>query len=132
MANIVFDTSVLLASAFDEPKAGEVVKHIKSVADGEDFGLISTVTIAEIFDYACRRGRRDIASEFLESLKVSGIFVTEVTEEIAKLAGPLKAKFPQLSTADAIIATTAYINKAKLYTFDKGFYGIGGVDIIGI
>ena len=90
------------------------------------------VVIIGIFDYACRRGRRDIASEFLESLKVSGIFVTEVTEEIAKLAGPLKAKFPQLSTADAIIATTAYINKAKLYTFDKGFYGIGGVDIIGI
>lgn len=68
----------------------------------------------------------------LDYLKRSCFVVLDVNEEIAKLSGPLKAKFPRLSTADAIIISTAYANDAKLYTFDKGFYGIGGVDIIGI
>jgi predicted nucleic acid-binding protein len=132
MAQIVFDTSVLLASAFDEPKAGEVEKRMESIAGGTDLGLISAVTVAEFFEKASRAGRRELAIKFFETLKESGFFIADITEDIAKLAGPLKARFPQLSTADALIATTAYVNKAKLFTYDKGFWGVGGIDLIGI
>jgi len=132
MARIVFDTSVLLAIALDEQKAGDVEDELEAVSRGENLGLISAAAVVEIFEKITRVGGREVAVRFLEKLKSSGLFVVDVTEEIAKLAGPLKARFPQLSTADAIIISTAYANKAKLYTFDKGFFGIGGVDLIGI
>jgi predicted nucleic acid-binding protein len=132
MARIVFDTSVLFAYMFKEPSFEEVKVRINRIAEGEDAGLISAVTVAELFERITRTGGKDIALKTLERIKMSGFVVMDVTEEIAKLAGPLKAKFPHLSTADAIIMSTAYANDAKLFTFDKGFYGIGGVDVIGI
>lgn len=132
MARIVFDTSVLLAHAFDEPTADEVEGELNKIADREDIGLVSAVAVAELFEKITRVSSEALAIRFLEQIKMSGLVVMDVTEEIAKLSGPLKAKFPQLSTADAIIMSTAYANKAKLYTFDKGFWGIGEVEIMGV
>lgn len=132
MACIVFDTSVLVSLTNGEPSAGEVGEWVNKVTTGEVLGLISAATITELMEKWCRVRSRSDALTLFESLKESGLVVVDVTEEIAKLAGPLKAKFPQLSTADAIIMSTAYVNKAKLYTFDKGFYGIGGVDVMGV
>ena len=132
MARIVFDTSVLVSLTNGEPSATEVAEWLNKVADGEVGGLVSAATIAELMEKWCRSRSRSDALNILESLKESGIVVMDVTEEIAKLAGPLKTKFPQLSTADAIIMSTAYVNNAKLYTFDKGFYGISGVEVMGL
>jgi predicted nucleic acid-binding protein len=132
MARIVFDTSVLISYTNNEPSADEVDRWLNKVAEGEVGGLISAAAVAELMERWSRARSREEALKLLESFKETGLVVMEVTEEIAKLAGPLKAKFSQLSTADAMIVSTAYVNKAKLYTFDKGFCGIGGVDIIGI
>jgi len=132
MARIVFDTCVLVSYINADAKAESVGEVLNEVADGKVTGLISTAAVCEFLEKVTRVHNREIAIEALNDLKELGLVVMEVTEEIAKLAGPLKAKFSQLSTADAIIASTAYVNDAKLYTFDKGFHGIGGVDIIGI
>jgi predicted nucleic acid-binding protein len=132
MARIVFDTSVLVAATNKERRYLEVKENVEKVRNGGDIGLISAVTICELFAKFTKGDDRTIAMKALDYLKRSCFVVLDVNEEIAKLSGPLKARFPQLSTADAIIISTAYANDAKLYTFDKGFYGIGGVDIIGI
>lgn len=132
MARIVFDTSVLVTATNKERRYLEVKKGVEKVRNGEDIGLISSVTICELFAKFTKGDDRTIAVKALDYLKRSCFVVLDVNEDIAKLAGSLKAKSPQLSTADSIIMSTAYANGAKLYTFDKGFYGIGGVDIIGI
>ena len=132
MVRIVFDTSALLAHSNDESNADDVEKQLKKLIDCENTGIISAVTVSEFTEKVTRNSDRKTALNALNLLEESGIVVMEVTEEIARLSGPLKAQYPRLSTADAIIIATAYINKAKLFTFDKGFLGIGGVDIMGL
>lgn len=132
MTRIVFDTSVILSYTLREPRSGGVKEWLRRVAKGEAIGLVSTVTVCEIFEKLARVNNKEAAIILLDRLKRSGIVVMEVTEEIARLAGPLKVQFPQLSTADAIIFSTAVVNKAVLYTFDRAFQQIGGVDVIGI
>ena len=132
MVRVVFDTSAILSGALKQKGFEEVKKWLNKVAEGEATGLISAATVCEIFTKLTSVGEKDDAIILLDRLKKSGLVVMDVTEDMARLAGPLKAQFPQLSTADALIATTAYVHKATLFTFDKGFYGIGGVDVIGI
>lgn len=132
MVRIVLDTSVILSYAFREPGFEQVKDWLNKVAEGEATGLLSTITVCELFEKLARINKKEEALLLLDRLKRSGIVVMEVTEEIARLSGPLKAKFPVLSTADAIILSTAFVNKATLYTFDRGFWGIGGVDVMGV
>jgi len=132
MVLIVFDTSVLIAYGLREPGFEEVKKWLNAVADGEAAGLISAVTVCELLEKFTRINGTEVAIKALDLLKRSGVVVMEVTERIARLAGPLKARYPQLSTADAIIMATAHVNKAALYTLDKGFWGVGGVELMGI
>ncbi len=132
MVLIVFDTSVLISYGLCEPGYEEVKKWLSAVADGQAAGLISSVTVCELLEKFTRVNGAEVAIKALDHLKRSGIAVVGVTEEIVRLAGPLKARNPQLSTADAIIMATARAKKATLYTLDKGFWGIGGVDVMGI
>ena len=132
MVRLVFDTSVLLAHSNDEARADEVEKWLERLRDGDVTGLISAATVAEFIEHITRAHDKKTAINSLEYLKQTGLVVMEVTEEIARLAGPAKVMHPALSTADALIVTTAHVQDATLFTFDKGFWGVGGVDVIGI
>jgi predicted nucleic acid-binding protein len=132
MVRLVLDTSVLLEYARDQPGAEDVEKWLKKGANGEATLLVSAMTVCEIMEKLTRVDKTETALNFLDCLKESAVVVMDVTEEIARLAGPVKARNPKLSTADALIMTTAYVHKAKLYTFDKGFWGMGGVDLMGL
>jgi predicted nucleic acid-binding protein len=132
MARLVFDTSVLVTATNKESRYLEVKDWLRKVAEGDVTGLISAVTVSEVTEKITRVDGRKNALNAIDYLKEAGLVVMEVTEEIARLSGPLKAQFPQLSTADAIIISTAFVNKATLYTLDKGFWGIGGADVMGL
>lgn len=86
---------------------------------------ISAANLSEVYDRLIRIGERtaDEVASSIDLLKVGGLQVVEIDEEIARAAGELRAKYyskksASVSTADCVAAATARSIKASLATSD--------------
>jgi predicted nucleic acid-binding protein len=120
---IAIDTNVLIYFLEGmEPQASKVEEILSSITKGQDEGLISTVSIAEIltgFYLANNTSKAAIAKKLLKDLTINGFSIIPVTFEIADLATELRAKRGG-KLPDALIVATAINQKANLiYSQDK-------------
>jgi len=122
---IALDTNILIYFLEGiQPQANIVEKLLESFMKGENEGIISTISVAEVltgFYVARDTKRRDKVRKLLNDLTINSFKIVPVTFEIADLAASLRAKRGG-KLPDALIAATAIYQKAKLvYSQDKDF-----------
>jgi predicted nucleic acid-binding protein len=120
---IAFDTNILIDFLEGkEPQAGKMETILSSIMKGQDEGVISTVSVAEIltgFYIAGDTSKAQIAKKLLNDLTINGFSIVPVTFEVADLAAQLRAKRGG-KLPDALIIATAINQKANLiYSQDK-------------
>jgi len=90
-------------------------------------GILPTIVLTETARYVCeKRGAEEAAIRHLALIR-SGLKVADLTGEIARDAGLLKCKHPNVPTGDCIVASVARANKAKILSDDKHFDEIKGI-----
>lgn len=124
---VVIDTNIII----DHIRFPRIEKSpFEIIIENSDIdSLVSTTTIQELFiGQSSLREDQDIKiRKILKAVKI-----VDISSEIAELAGKLMRDVkPQIQFADAQIAATAILNKAKLLTLNyKDFKGIKGLRII--
>lgn len=120
---IALDTNVLIYF-FEgvEPQASKVEKILGAVMKGQDEGIVSTITIAEVltgFYLAGDAVKAAKAKRLLCDWTLNSFKIVPVTFEIADLAANLRAKRGG-RLPDALIAATAINQSASfVYSQDK-------------
>lgn len=110
----------------DEEIKSKATKHLTDLIKKRK-GILPTIAITEIVRYVCnKRGAEEGTIRYL-SLVRSGLFVSELTGEIAREAGLLKCLHPSIPTGDCIVACTAREKKAKVLSDDEHFDEIKGI-----
>ena len=95
-------------------------------------GILPTVVLTETVRYVCeKRGTEEAEIRYLALMR-SGLKVAGLTGELARDAGLLKCKHPNVPTGDCIVASVARASKAKILSDDKHFDEIKGVTRIWI
>jgi predicted nucleic acid-binding protein len=120
---IALDTNVLIYF-FEgiEPQASKVEQILDAIMKGQDEGVVSTITIAEVltgFYLAGNPGKAAKAKSLLGDWVLNGFKIVPVTFEIADLAASLRAKRGG-RLPDALIIATAITQSTNLmYSQDK-------------
>jgi len=120
---LALDTNVLIYF-FEgiEPEAGKVEKILTSIMKGQDEGVVSTVTIAEVLTgfYVAGDNKKALkAKKLLNDLTLNSFKIVPVSFEIADLAANLRAKRGG-RLPDALIVATAINQEASVvYSQDK-------------
>ncbi|MXX36117.1 MAG: type II toxin-antitoxin system VapC family toxin [Gemmatimonadetes bacterium] len=117
----VVDSSVWLEYFADGPNAGEFADVI---ADVEEL-VVPAVTLFEVFKRI--RAQRDLASALYAVAQMRRGRVVDLDADLAVAAAELSAE-TGLPMADSIILATARAEEATLWTLDKGFQGMEGVE----
>ena len=124
---VVIDTSIIIDHLRLPRKEKSPFEMI--VENGNLESLISTATIQELFI-----GQSSLREDQETKIRriINLIHNLNVSPEIAELAGQImRDTKPQVQFADAAIAATAILNKAKLLTLNKkDFKGIQGLKLI--
>ena len=111
---VALDTNLLVYFLENiEPYASKVEALLNSFMKGENHGVISAITVAEVltgFYVAGDEKRAAKAKSLLQDLALNGFEIVPVTFEVADSAARLRAKKGG-RLPDALIAATA-INKA--------------------
>ena len=120
---IALDTNPLIYLIEDiEPYASKVIRLLTSFMKGENQGIISTISLAEILTGFYLKEDEDGAAKtktLLEDLTIDSFEIIPVTAEIADLAARLRAKRGG-RLPDAIVVATAISQKAELiYSQDE-------------
>lgn len=115
----VFDTSSILAFLEGEKGAEAVGSLIREVESGKAEGIISPLVTTEVHYFYARRDSVEKANEILFQLKFSGLRTLPIDEDIAVRASSYKLK--GLPIADAYVAATAKMLRAKLVADDRHF-----------
>jgi predicted nucleic acid-binding protein len=122
---IALDTNILIYF-FEgiEPQAGKVEKILGTIMKGQNKGILSTITIAEVltgFYLTGDSAKAAKAKRLLSDWALNGFKIVPVTFEIADLAANLRAKRGG-KIPDALIVATAINQSANLvYSQDKDF-----------
>ena len=107
---IALDTNVLIYFIEGiEPQASKVEKILDTIMKGQDEGIVSTITIAEVLTGFYLTGdklKAAKAKKLLSDLALNGFKIVPVTFEIADLAASLRAKRGG-RLPDALIVATA-------------------------
>lgn len=118
----VLDTYPLIKFFKDELGAGEIQKVLEKMERGELEGLISTVTLSEVFYILAMYKSIKFAETAIKYIKLNlkGI---GVSEQIALKGGEYKLKYAKgnMPLADAIIAATAFQEGATLISNEEHF-----------
>jgi len=113
---ICLDTNILIYFLENiEPQAGKVEKILNGFMRGEDDGVISAVTVAEVLTgvYKSEDKTKPVkVKRLLNDLTLSSFKIVPVTFEIADLAADIRAKRGG-SLPDALIVATALNQKAN-------------------
>lgn len=126
-SKVVIDTNIII----DHLRVERLGKSLfeNCVQDLEIVPFISTTTIQELFS-----GKSSLKEDQETKIRkiINSLQIQAVTLEIAELAGQIMRDVkPQVQFADAQIAATAILNKAKLLTLNKkDFRGIKGLKLI--
>ena len=93
---ICLDTNILIYFLEGiEPQASKIEKILTTFMKGENEGVISTVTVAEVltgFYVAGDTAKTDIVKKLLSDLTLNSFKIAPVTFEVADLAADLRAK----------------------------------------
>jgi predicted nucleic acid-binding protein len=108
---VLLDSSVFIALFHPEDKHHQVAKELEK--NGVRF-IASTLSITEVMPRAIKNSIAPLISGALDLLVDEFV---DITSEVAHLAAEFRAH-KGLKTPDAIIAATAQIHKAELWTFD--------------
>ena len=124
---IILDTNIIIDHLRNIPQA---TKQLQEIEDGNYRGLISVITITELMAAPKMSEQR-----FQSIKKLLSLFeIISVDSIIAKAAGNLLAKYRAshgLEPMDALIAATAQVNEAVLFTLNKKhFRFIDGLVVI--
>ena len=125
MLRIALDTNILIyLLEATEPYAGKVENILNSFMKGENHGIISTVSVAEVLTgfYVAKDEKRAAKTKsLLQDLTQNNFTIVDVTFKIADLAASLRAKRGG-RLPDAIIAATAVDQAANfIYSQDEDF-----------
>ncbi len=120
---LALDTNVLIYF-FEgiEPEAGKVEKILTSIMKGQDEGVVSTVTIAEVLTgfYVAGDNKKTLkAKKLLNDLTLNSFNIIPVTFEIADLAANLRAKRGGRLPDALIVATAINQDASVVYSQDK-------------
>jgi len=105
----VLDTRFFIASL--ESKDEQFKKWARLTLDAlektTNHGLVPSIVILELYKIQLERFGKDIAETRLNSVLKSKLHIINLDSAIAIQAAKLRCKYPQLPTADAVIAATA-------------------------
>jgi predicted nucleic acid-binding protein len=106
---VLIDTGIFVNFLNDEPKAEFSGKFLEQIQNKKIEGLISTITIAEIFSlyYKISEKKTIRAKTCIESI-IEGENVIPTFKSIAELAGKIKSSY-SISLGDSIIIATALL-----------------------
>lgn len=123
----VLDTQAVVALIAGEPAAEEVAAILR---ERESISMMSALSIAETADVIIRRlGRRvEVAHERLNWLAAAGVEVMPVDEDVARLAGILRARHwdrdrRPVSMADCVVLATGMLQGEPIATADAALIG---------
>lgn len=124
----VIDSRFLLEYFFSDKEDVRLKtsKHLKHLLE-KRIGILPTIVIAETIRYVCeKRGIEDAKVRYLSLIR-SGLLIADLTSEIAKEAGLLKCRYPNIPIGDCILASIAQARKAKILSDDEHFDEIKGI-----
>jgi predicted nucleic acid-binding protein len=125
----VLDTYPLMIFFKGEKGAEDVQRILGKVEKGEIEGLVSTLTLSEVFYILARFRGVDFAETVVKYIEVN-LRSIAVSEGIAKRGGEFKFRYGGgLPLADAIIAATAFEEKAVLISGEKHFGRVKGIEV---
>jgi len=128
---VVLDTHPLIVFLKDEPGAEDVQRILHKIEKREIDGLVSSLTLSEIFYILARYMNVDLATTVLKYIKIN-LERASVSDEIAEKGGEFKFKYTKdkgLPLADAIIAATAFKEKAMLISGEEHFKKIEEIKV---
>lgn len=122
---VVFDTEALLAFYLGEEGGERVKAYLEGVQRGELEGLVSIVSLAELY-YILYRRSPPVAEEKERNLRAYGVKVVPVLDdELWREAAKVKGQ-RAIPLADAFAAATARVEGARLVVgSDEHFKGLG-------
>jgi predicted nucleic acid-binding protein len=132
MAKIYLDTFVFMdILSGNEEFSSKAKKYLEEVKAGKSFGIVSCVLFEELAFHIKRRKGTQKAEEILFYIQsLPGIEFVPVSQDIAKLAGILRARYAgkiekKLTYLDCIHLATALHEKCDQFiTGDRGFRDI--------
>jgi predicted nucleic acid-binding protein len=120
---IALDTNVLIYFLEGiEPEAGKVEKILNAFMKGQDEGVVSTITVAEVltgFYMAGDTARAAKAKKLLNDLTLTSFRIVPVTFEIADSAANLRAQRGGRLPDALIVATALNQTASVVYSQDK-------------
>lgn len=123
----ILDTHAVIAHMRNEPAADDVEAILRAP---QHIAAVSAITIAEIADVLVRTGptRVELVASAVELLLASGVEVVPVDEEVAWLAGVLRARHWRrdtrpVSLADCTVLATAMVRGEPMATADASLIG---------
>lgn len=128
---VVLDTYPLIVFFKNEPGAEDVQTILYKIEKREIDGLISSLTLSEIFYILARYMNVEFATTVLKYIKIN-LKRASVSDKIAEKGGEFKFKHTKdkgLPLADAIIAATAFKEKATLISGEKHFKKIEEIKV---
>ena len=121
----VLDTRFLSEYFFSDQLESKkkTTRKLKELIEKNE-GILPTIVVAEAIQITCEKRGASIAESRYRALIQSGIQVQNLTPEIAKHAGMLKANHKNVPMGDCIIAATAIANHARIISDDLHFDSI--------
>ena len=113
----VYDACALIAVLKDEPGAEIADAVYKEAVDGGASLRINKVNLLEVFYGFLRDRGRNYAERILQDVTQSTVDVTDISIDVLKEAGRLKASY-KISLADSIALAEASISGGSLLTAD--------------
>ncbi len=120
----------------NEEYAKKARGYLEAIKAGQVHGIVSSILLTELAFHLKRKRGREKAEEMLYYIRsLPGLSIVPVTEEIAKEAGILRARYirkipKKLTYFDAIHLATAINQKcSKFVTGDRGFREIKEIEV---
>ena len=90
-------------------------------------GIVPAVVLAEIVNLTCKHRGTDEAKNRYFSILRSGLMIEPMTSEVSMEAGLMKCKHRKVPMGDCIIASTAKLHGAGVFSDDEHFDQIKGI-----
>ena len=131
--SVFIDTAPLIYFIEAHPVYGPLMKQLVGVlSTGRITASSSVITLAEVLPGPLRAGNEKLARMFTQFLKhAKNLTLAPITAEIAKSAGRLRAKYPNLKAFDAMQIAAALDTRAGLFlTNDKKIRQIKEIPVL--
>ena len=119
----VLDSFAVLTYLKEEPGWQKVRNILWDAANKKNIVYFNYVNLGEVYYIACREKGMVPADRALAAIKLWPVNFVGVQENLAVIAGRIKAE-NKLSYADAYVAATALSKKAAIVTGDREFKSV--------